>query len=87
MLQKMQEQEASSLYGELLGRIGSHHVDEPDFRQLVERGCLAMETALDDPGFLGFVGVAPSAERIRFCASRLPTSSPVGRSPPAATPR
>ena len=60
-LQKMQEQEASRLYGELLGRIGSHHVDEPDFRQLVERGCLAMETALDDPGFLGFVGVAPSA--------------------------
>ncbi len=65
-LQKMQEQEASRLYGELLGRIGSHHVDQPDFRQLVERGCLAMETALDDPGFLGFVGVAPSAERIRF---------------------
>ena len=66
-LQKMQEHEAARLYGELLGRIGSHHVDDPDFRQLVERGCLAMEAALDDPGFLGFVGVAPSAERIGFC--------------------
>ena len=78
-LQKMQEQEASCLYGELLGRIGSHHVDEPDFRQLVERGCLAMETALDDPGFLGFVGVAPSAERIRFCCQQ--TSDILARRP------
>ena len=78
-LQKMQEQEASRLYGELLGRIGSHHVDEPDFRQLVERGCLAMETALDDPGFLGFVGVAPSAERIRFCCQQ--TSDILARRP------
>lgn len=66
-LQQMQEHEASRLYAELLGRIGSHHVDDPDFRQLVERGCLAMEAALDDPAFLGFVGVAPSAERIGFC--------------------
>ena len=78
-LQKMQEQEASRLYGELLGRIGSHHVDEPDFRQLVELGCLAMETALDDPGFLGFVGVAPSAERIRFCCQQ--TSDILARRP------
>ena len=78
-LQKMQEQEASRLYGELLGRIGSHHVDEPDFRQLVERGCLAMETALDDPGFLGFVCVAPSAERIRFCCQQ--TSDILARRP------
>ncbi len=78
-LQKMQEQEASRLYGELLGRIGSHHVDEPDFRQLVERGCLAMETALDDPGFLGFVGVAPSVERIRFCCQQ--TSDILARRP------
>jgi carboxyl-terminal processing protease len=78
-LQKMPEQEAFRLYSELLGRIGSHHVDEPDFRQLVERGCLAMETALDDPGFLGFVGVAPSAERIRFCCRQ--TSDILARRP------
>jgi carboxyl-terminal processing protease len=66
-VQQMQEHEAARLYSELLGRIGSHHVDEPDFRRLVDRGCLALEAALDDPSFLGFVGVAPSAERIDFC--------------------
>lgn len=66
-LQGMQEREAIRLYAELLGRIGSHHVDEPDFRRLVDRGCLAMEAALDDPAFLGFVGIAPSAERVGFC--------------------
>ena len=66
-LQQMQEADALRLYRELLGRIGSHHVDDPNFRMLVERGCLAMQTALDDPAFLGFVGVAPSAERIDFC--------------------
>lgn len=66
-VEAMQEQEAIRLYNELLDRIGSHHVDEPDYRQLVERGCLALDAALDDPAFLGFVGIAPSAERIRFC--------------------
>lgn len=66
-VQRMQEGDAVRLYAELLGRIGSHHVDEPNYQLLVERGCLAMEAALDDPSFLGFVGVAPSAERIDFC--------------------
>jgi carboxyl-terminal processing protease len=66
-VQRMQEGDAVRLYAELLGRIGSHHVDEPNYQRLVERGCLAMEAALDDPSFLGFVGVAPSTERIDFC--------------------
>lgn len=66
-VQQMQEGDAVRLYAELLSRIGSHHVDEPNYHRLVERGCLAMEAALDDPAFLGFVGVAPSAERIDFC--------------------
>lgn len=66
-VQQMQEGDAVRLYAELLSRIGSHHVDEPNYHGLVERGCLAMEAALDDPAFLGFVGVAPSTERIDFC--------------------
>ena len=67
-LQQMQEADAAKLYAELLTRIGSHHVDDPNFRTLVERGCLAMEAALDDPAFLGYAGIAPSAERIDFCS-------------------
>lgn len=65
-LGSMQEHEACRLYAQLLARIASHHVEEPDFRRLVERGCLAVETALHDSAFLTFAGIAPTTDRIGF---------------------
>ena len=50
-LSLLSEAEARRAYGEILGRIASHHVDRPDFARLSSRGLLALEIALDDPGF------------------------------------
>ena len=41
-----------SLHSELLARISSHYVDEPDFAKLSNRGRLALDVAIDDPVFL-----------------------------------
>ena len=37
---------------EVFGRIASHHVDRPDYRRMVFRGCRALDVAIDDPLFV-----------------------------------
>ncbi len=50
-LAKLSETDARRAYGEILGRIASHHVENPDFARLVARGRLAIDVALDDSSF------------------------------------
>jgi len=50
-LARLTETDARRLYAEVLGRIGSHHVEQPQFARLVSRGCLSMDVAIDDPTF------------------------------------
>ncbi len=47
----LSEADARRAYGEVLARIGSHHVETPDFARLSARGLRAIEIALDDPAF------------------------------------
>jgi len=48
----LSEAEARRLHTDLLARIASHYVDEPDFARLSVRGRLAIDVAIDDPVFL-----------------------------------
>jgi len=51
-LSLLTEAEARRAYGEVLGRIASHHVDAPDYARLSARGLLAIDVALEDPTFV-----------------------------------
>ena len=46
------EETALELYGEILAKIQTHAVDAPNWKELVERGRLAVEVALAQPAFL-----------------------------------
>ncbi len=50
-LTTLSEADARRAYGEILARIASHHVENPDFARLVARGRLAIDVALDDTSF------------------------------------
>lgn len=47
----MGEQGSLDLYGEVLLKIQAHHVQRPDWNQLLERGVTAMEVAFAEPSF------------------------------------
>ena len=49
----LSEADARRAYAEVLARIGSHHVESPDYPRLSARGRQAIEIALDDPAFAG----------------------------------
>ncbi len=50
-LASLSETDARRAYGEVLSRIGSHHVESPDFTRLVNRGVRAIDVAIDEPAF------------------------------------
>jgi len=60
---KLAETDARRLYAEVLGRIGSHHVEAPQFARLVSRGCLTMDVAIDDPTFVSLYAQHATPER------------------------
>ena len=62
-LSKLAETDARRLYAEVLGRIGSHHVEAPQFARLVSRGCLTMDVAIDDPTFVSRYAPQATPER------------------------
>lgn len=62
-LAALSELDARRVYGEVLGRIGSHHVDAPNYARLVSRGCLAMDVAIEEPAFASLYAVQATAER------------------------
>ena len=51
-LQSLSEQRALALYSDVLAKVHSHYVHEPDWRQLLARGSQAMDAALTDHVFL-----------------------------------
>ncbi|MFM8635284.1 MAG: S41 family peptidase [Planctomycetia bacterium] len=59
----LSETEARRVYGEILSRIASHHVDAPNFARLVSRGCQAMDVAIDEPLFASLYAAQATPER------------------------
>jgi carboxyl-terminal processing protease len=79
-LSLLSEAEARRAYGEVLGRIGSHHVETPDYARLAARGRLAIEIALDDPAFLASHAAQSTPDRraaYRQQVERIAASRPV----------
>lgn len=87
-LAELSEADARSVYGEVLGRIASHHVDSPDFGRLAARGRRAVDVALDEPAFVSLHAPQATAERIalyREQAARIAAARPVGTQADAET--
>ncbi len=63
-LSLLSEAEARRAYGEVLSRIGSHHVENPDYSRLAARGRLAVDVALEDPAFVANHASQATAERL-----------------------
>ena len=47
----LDQREAMALYGEVLSKIQSHYVSEPDWAALVRRGTAGLEVALGEAAF------------------------------------
>lgn len=62
-LLKLSEMDARRLYAEVLGRIASHHVEQPQYARLVSRGCLTMDVAIDEPAFASLYIADAAADR------------------------
>lgn len=64
---RMTEEASLDLYAEVLLKIQSHYVHEPDWRELVEHGSRDLQVALEDPLFLeSNLGETPAAKVDRF---------------------
>ena len=59
----LSETDARQVYGEVLSRIGSHHVDAPDYARLVNRGIRAVDVALEEPAFVAAHAAQATPER------------------------
>ncbi|HTU27063.1 MAG TPA: S41 family peptidase [Pirellulales bacterium] len=56
-LTSLDQREATALYGEVLSKIQSHYVTEPDWAALVRRGTAGLEVALGENAFLRQTGL------------------------------
>ena len=65
-LGELSEADARRVYGEVLGRIASHHVDRPDFARLAARGRRAVDVALDEPAFVSLHAPQATPDRRAF---------------------
>ncbi|MBU6275601.1 MAG: S41 family peptidase [Planctomycetes bacterium] len=57
------EAEGRRVTREVFTRIASHHVDAPDYRKMVFRGCRALDVAIDDPLFVSLHAAQATPER------------------------
>ncbi|MFM8734172.1 MAG: S41 family peptidase [Pirellulales bacterium] len=62
-LASLSEADARLVYAEVLGRIGTHHVDNPDYSRLVGRGLRALDVALEEPAFASAHAAQATMER------------------------
>jgi len=62
-LATLSEAQARRAYGEVLGRIATHHVEAPDYGRLTARGVLAVDVALEDPAFVATHAAQATPER------------------------
>ena len=51
-LGKISEKEALDLYGELLFKLQTHYVHNPDWQRMVDQGLLNLDVAFEEPGFI-----------------------------------
>ena len=65
-LAAISELDARRVYGDVLGRITSHHVDTPDYTHLISRGCLAVDVAIEEPVFASLYAAQATSERCRL---------------------
>jgi len=63
-LRSLSEQDALSLYGEVLLKVRSHYVDEPNWHLLVDRGTASLDVAMSEPAFRKRYLVDVSAEQV-----------------------
>ncbi|NBW97254.1 MAG: S41 family peptidase [Planctomycetia bacterium] len=85
---KLTEADARRLYAEVLARIASHHVEQPNFARIVSRGMLAMDVAIDDPVFASLQRVpndAAAREEYRHRIAQLAAGRSVGSQAEAET--
>lgn len=59
----LSETDARRVYGEVLARIGSHHVENPDYARLLSRGLRAIDVALEEPAFAAAHAAQVTPER------------------------
>ena len=62
-LLSLSETDARRVYGEVLARIGSHHVENPDYARLLSRGLRAIDVALEEPVFAAAHAAQVTPER------------------------
>ena len=62
-LLSLSETDARRVYGEVLTRIGSHHVENPDYARLLSRGLRAIDVALEEPAFAAAHAAQVTPER------------------------
>jgi carboxyl-terminal processing protease len=87
-LGELSEADARQVYGEVLGRIASHHVDAPDFGRLAARGRRAVDVALDEPVFVSLHAPQATPERralYREQVTRIVAASPIASRADAET--
>ena len=63
-LGQLDENRALELYAEVLGKIESHYVLEPDWRHLVDHGTADLEVALTEPAFATATGLQAGQDDI-----------------------
>jgi len=81
-LETLSEPDARRVYGEVLARIASHHVERPDFARLVDRGRRAVDVALEEPLFVQSHARQATPERLAVYREQL---ARLGGSTPVAT--
>lgn len=70
-LAHLTESEARHIFASCLQRIASHHVNQPDYQRLVERGCQAVDVAINDYNFQQQHARQATPERIALFQTHL----------------
>jgi carboxyl-terminal processing protease len=68
---QLDETRALDLYTEVLTKIYSHYVQDPDWKHLVERGTLDLEVALGEPAFADYCRLQANPQEINDFRRRL----------------
>jgi carboxyl-terminal processing protease len=87
-LGQLDEATARRVYAEVLARIGSHHVENPDYARLANRGRLAIDVALEEPTFAALHATQATPDRravYREQVERIVASRPVATQHDAET--
>ncbi len=70
-LSQLDEARALDLYGEVLNKVYSHYVQEPDWRHLLERGTQDLDIALGETAFINNNRLQATTDTINDCRRQL----------------